>query len=393
MRQWSRREILQTSVLAASASTLAHASPATAPSFKPDPATLESLARLKGLHFGTALSSRGLTDPALLALIRAQCGVIVPENELKMPTIQPTPGDFHFERGDKLLEFAEANTLMMRGHCLLWHHPRWLPRWLDTYDFGAEPARGAAALLTDHIRKTTRHFDKRIYSWDVVNEAVDNVTGEMRETVLSKAIGAPDDVLAIAFRAARETLPETELVYNDYMGWESPDAPHRDGVLRLLERFRKNNVPVNALGLQSHIGSGNQDSNASRDFDARDENAWRKFLEEVTGMGYKLLITEFDVHDASLPTDFVDRDKQVAALGRAFLDITLSFRQVNAVLCWGMVDSQSWLQARTPRKDGLPKRPSPYDNHYEPKLLREAMVAAFRAAPDRRPASVAGTPV
>ena len=74
---------------------------------------------------------------------------------------------------------------------------------------------------------------------------------------------------------------------------------------------------MNALGLQSHIGAGNQDASANRAFDARDERAWRKFLEEVTGMGYALLITELDVHDAPLPADFATRDRAVAALGRA----------------------------------------------------------------------------
>jgi len=356
------------------------------------PDSLESLARAKGLHFGTALSSRGLADPRYLELVRSQCGVIVPENELKMPAVQPAPGEFHFERAEALLAFAEANQMLTRGHCLLWHHPRWLPKWLDGYDFGAQPASAAEKLLGDHITTTTTHFGKRIMSWDVVNEAIDHVTGEMRETPLSKAMGSPDKVLQTAFRAARASLPETELVYNDYMGWETGSAAHRDGVLRLLERFRKTGVPVNALGVQAHLGSGNQDSKANRSFDARDEKAWRKFLDDVTGMGYSLLITEFDVHDATLPADFARRDKQVAALGRAFLDLTLSFKQVNVVMCWGLIDTHSWLQGRTPRKDGMPKRPTPYDNHYLSKPLRGAIAAAFRAAPVRKRAAIAGIP-
>ena len=157
-----------------------------------------------------------------------------------------------------------------------------------------------------------------------------------------------------------ENLPDTELVYNDYMGWETNNAPHRDGVLRLLERFRKNGVPVNTLGLQSHIGAGNQDSSADRAFDARDEKAWRRFLEEVTDMGY--------------------------------LDLTLSFTQVNALICWGLMDSHTWLQGRNPRADGFRKRPTPYDDHYQSKPLREAIAAALRAAPPRRPTAIAGIP-
>ena len=133
--------------------------------------------------------------------------MIVPENELKMPFIQRTPGEFTFERAEKLLAFAQERSLAVRGHCLLWHHPRWVPRWLETYDFGAEPAKSAEALLVTHIEKTCAQFGKRIVSWDVVNEAVDNITGEMRETAFSKAFGSPDAVIDRSFHAARAALP------------------------------------------------------------------------------------------------------------------------------------------------------------------------------------------
>jgi endo-1,4-beta-xylanase len=387
MPNWSRRDVLGAG-LSAGLTTL----PARAEELVSEAGadSLESLARSKGLHFGTSLGGRGLADPRYIELIRSQCGIIVPENALKMPSIQPAPGEFQFERAEALLAFAEANEMLVRGHCLLWHHPRWLPKWLDGYDFGADPAAAATKLLTEHITKTSTHFDKRIVSWDVVNEAIDNVTGEMRETVLSKAIGSPDKVLQTAFLAARAALPGTELVYNDYMGWEPDGAAHRDGVLRLLERFRKTGVPVNTLGIQAHIGSGNQENNANRPFGAHDDRAWRKFLEEATGMGYSLAITEFDVHDATVPGDADARDKQVAALGRAFLDITLSFKQVNVLVCWGLTDIHTWLQGRTPRKDGMPKRPTPYDNHYLSKPLRGAIAGALRAAPIRKPATIAG---
>jgi hypothetical protein len=41
----------------------------------------------------------------------------------------------------------------------------------------------------------------------------------------------------------------------------------------------------------------------------------------------------------------------------------------------------------------MPKRPTPYDNHYLSKPLRGAIVAAFRAAPIRKPTALAGLPV
>lgn len=384
MSRWSRRALLA----AASGGAGLAALPAFATSIVQT--SLNSLAREKGFWFGTALSTRSRQDAAYQQLIQEQCGILAAENEFKMPAIQRTPGEFSFERADALLSFAESASLKMRGHCLLWHHPRWLPRWLEKFDFGPDPAQGAESLIRDHIDRTATHFGKRISSWDVVNEAVDNITGQMRETRLSQAMGGADAVIELAFRSARAALPDTELVYNDYMGWEKDNAPHRDGVLKLLERLRSRGVPVNALGIQGHIGAGNQDSNANRSFDARDERAWRGFLKEVTGMGYQLLISEFDVHDAPLPADIARRDAQVAALGRAFLDLTLSFREVNAVLCWGLADKYTWLQSRTPRTDGLPKRPTPFDDKLVIKPLFHAMAAAFRAAPPRTRANITG---
>jgi endo-1,4-beta-xylanase len=379
MRNWTRRQAL--SFCAAATAAAPHLLRAgEAPAADP---SLDQLARAKGLRFGTALSPRGLNNAALVNLIKAQCGVLVPENELKMTSVQPAPGTFRFEAAESMLAFAESNGLLMRGHTLLWHHPRWVPNWLNTYDFGADPAKAAAEMVSAHVRTTTQKFGKRIMSWDVVNEAIDNVTGEMRQTPWSKATGSADAVVDLAFHTARQNLPDTELVYNDYMGWEPSSALHRDGVLRLLERFRKARVPVDSLGIQAHLGSGNSDSNATRPFDGRDERAWRKFLDDVTGMGYKLLITEFDVHDATVPGDIPTRDAQVAALGKAFLDLTLSYRQANVLMCWGLTDNNTWLQGRTPRADGQPKRPTPYDNQYQPKPLHAAIAAALRAAPAR----------
>src|SRR6188768_1193293 len=130
MPTWSRRE-----VLGAGLSAPLTAVPLRAEDLVSEAGadSLESLARAKGFHFGTALGGRGLADPRYLELVRSQCGVIVPENALKMPMIQPVPGEFHFERAEALLAFAETNKMLTRGHCLLWHHPRWLPKWLGGY--------------------------------------------------------------------------------------------------------------------------------------------------------------------------------------------------------------------------------------------------------------------
>jgi len=102
-------------------------------------------------------------------------------------------------------------------------------------------------------------------------------------------------------------------------------------------------------------------------------------------MGLDLVITEFDVGDQTMPADIAARDHDVAALGRDYFDLMLSYRQLRYAMAWGLVDRYSWLEDRWPRADGLAKRPCPYDDSYQPKRLREAIADAFRVAPVRTP--------
>jgi endo-1,4-beta-xylanase len=350
--------------------------------------SLNHAAQRSGRRFGSALGigrpgrPSAFTDPQYRRIVSSECELIVPENELKWQWIRHSPTGFDFRGGDRLLAWANSQGLAMRGHNLVWHHPKWWPDWVTNYDFGPHPAAEAARMLREHIETVCRHYPT-IRSWDVVNEAVDAGTGAMRETVFSKAMGSADAVLDLAFRTAREAASHAQLVYNDYMSWEPGNEAHRAGVLRLLERFRKNGTPVDALGVQSHIGSGNNPGDPSV-FGPHDERAWRHFLDEVTGMGYQLLITEFDVNDRGIQGDIAARDREVAAYARAYLNLMLSYRQLGDVLCWGMMDTYSWLQERPPRADGLPERCTPYNSDYRPKPLRAAIEASFRrAAPHR----------
>jgi endo-1,4-beta-xylanase len=165
------------------------------------------------------------------------------------------------------------------------------------------------------------------------------------------------------------------------MSWGPGNAKHRAGVLTLLERLKKNGVPVDALGVQAHIGPGA--SAETPTMSAGDESEWRKFLDAATGLGLDLVITEFDEGDQELPADIALRDKAVADLARRYFDVMLSYPQLRYVMAWGLVDKYSWLRDLLPRADGLPKRPSLYDDNYQAKPVRDAIADAFRAAPVR----------
>ena len=346
--------------------------------------SLNTLAARKGRRWGSAIAwnagaaGGSIQNPDYTAIVRNECGIVVPENELKWQWTRPGPDTFDFARMDDIVRWTQANGVAIRAHTLLWHRPRWFPTWLNNYDYGANPRAEAERLLTTHIRTVTDRYRDTITSYDVGNEAIDHDTNGLMETSLSRAMGSAEATLDLAFHTARAQLPAAELVYNDYMSWEPAHAAHCADVLRLLEGFRRRNVPVDTLGIQSHIEMFSIDP--ATGVGPYREREWRQFVDEAVAMGYKLLISEFDVKDKALPGAIPERDAKVADYARRYFDVMLDYDSLGDILAWGMVDGFSWLQGFAPRDDGLEVRCCPYDSGYRAKPLREAIAASFAAA-------------
>lgn len=348
------------------------------------PDSLDALARRSGRRFGSAVAwappgtdSGSFGNPRYAALLESQCELLVPENQLKWQWVRRSPDKFDFRAMDAIADYAAAHGFRLRGHTLFWTPTKWYPKWLAAKQFGS--AAEAEKLLTDHVRTVCSRYGERIYSYDVVNEAIQPETGHIRDTNVTRALGG-EHFLDLMFHTAREAAPHAQLVYNDYMSWErnSVDETHMRGVLRLLEGFRKRGTPVDALGVQSHIRLLGKAPVA--EIVRESAGPWRRFLDEVVAMGYGLVITEFDVNDRMAPTAIAPRDAMVADYARAYLDLMLGYPQLEDILCWGMCDRYSWLGGFDPRADKALKRGTPYDTDFQPKPLRQAMASAFASA-------------
>jgi endo-1,4-beta-xylanase len=351
------------------------------------PKSLDAVARRSGRRFGSAVASSppgtdagSITNPRYTALLEGECELLVPENQLKWQWVRRSPGRFDFRAVDAIADYATKRGFKLRGHTLFWTPTKWYPKWLAERQFRS--AAEAEKLLADHVHTVCSRYGKRIYSYDVVNEAVQPETGAIRDTNVTRALGG-EAFLDLMFHTAREAAPHAQLVYNDYMSWErnSEDETHIKGVLKLLEGFRKRGTPVDALGVQSHIRLLKKAPVA--EIVRESEGPWRSFLDEVVGMGYRLVITEFDVNDRMAPTAVAPRDRMVANYARAYLDLMLSYPQLGDMLCWGMCDRYSWLSDFDPRADKTLKRGTPYDVNFRPKALREAIANAFVHASSR----------
>ena len=385
----SRRQLVAAAAAAGMAggcTSLGGASRVVAPSVS---RSLHDLAQLSGRSFGSAVGAypppsagSSFWNPAYREILIRECGVLTPENELKWVPVRSERGRYAFVGADRIIQFAQQHKLAVRGHTLLWLPEKWYPKWLVEHDFGSQSRAAAAAMLTDHVRTVCRRYGTSIYSYDVVNEAIQPETGRIRDTVLTRAMGG-EALLDHMFHTAKAEAPHAELVYNDYMSWErgTEDETHIAGVLRLLEGFRKRGTPVEALGIQSHIRLLKPLPVAA--IVAESTGPWRRFLDAVVGMGYKLVITEFDVNDQKAPDDVAERDRMVADYAKAYLDLMLTYPQLRDVIAWGMVDTYSWLTDFDPRPDKSLKRGTPYDSQFRPKPLRDAIAAAFLQASRR----------
>jgi endo-1,4-beta-xylanase len=338
--------------------------------------SLKQRAAAKGIMYGIESTYGDInSDTKLATLIAKESMMLAPGLELKWHvgdnSLRPDLDRFDFTRADWMAKFASTHGMRLRGHTLVWHES--LPPWF------AEKVnkQNAKQVLTQHIQKVAGRYAGKMHSWDVVNEAIAVYEGQplsLRKTPWSELLGP--DYIEIAFRAAAKADPKALLVYNDYgLEYDTPeDEAKRTAVLKLLKHLKSKGVPIQALGIQSHLEGHETRFNAKK---------FRAFLKQVAALNLKIMITELDVNDQKLPANPAVRDRIVAAIYEDYLSAALSEKAVTTVVVWGITDRISWLSTKNPRADGAALRPLPLDANFKPKLVWNAIARAFDRAPKR----------
>lgn len=339
---------------------------------------LDARARRTGRHFGCATKSRQLaTDPGFVQAVLRECEMMVPEYELKRNTTMRVPGRFDFSGADQLADFCARHDMDLRGHVLVWYAAN--PAWLEAA-VATAPPRKREELLTSYIQAAVPRYRGRINQWDVVNETLEPNQGQadgMRtDNLWWKAFG--ERYIDLAFHTTKAVDPNVRRYIADY-GLEHASTRcerRRTAMLKLLERLLKRGVPIDALGIQGHLKPFREPF---------DERVFARFLDEVRGMGLTMEITEMDVADRGGPADVTQRDAQVAAVTRAFLDVALDNPAMGSVLCWGLSDRYSWLSTYPEYRwpGGQLSRGLPLDGQLQRKRMWAAIAASFDTAPDR----------
>ncbi|MBV9929294.1 MAG: endo-1,4-beta-xylanase [Acidobacteria bacterium] len=325
--------------------------------------TLREYADRAGVLVGAAAEPRLLEEPEYASTLAREFNMLTAENALKWGAIRPTRERFNFEPGDRLVAFARAHKMKVRGHCLAWSE--YNPRWLEKGSFTPEQM---SELLREHITKVMRHYRGKVFAWDVVNE-IFLADGSVESSVWydQPGIGLKGKGTAYveqALRWARAADPDAQLFYNDYD--TEGINPKSDAVYAMVKDFRSRGVPIDGVGIQAHIV----------DLEAKDLATIEQNLARLAALGVQIHITELDV---GLPSGAGQPDaaalKRQAEIYRRIADACLRQPKCTAFQTWGFTDKYTWIPGYTKGAKGAPL---PFDAAYKKKPAYDALLEAFR---------------
>lgn len=320
--------------------------------------TLRAAADRHHLLIGAAVDPDLLSDPNYASTLRTEYSVLEAENAMKFEPIHPEPDRYDFEPADKLVAFAEANGMKVRGHNLLWY--RQVPGWVIS---PATPWTPAALnkVLADHIATVMGHYKGKVYAWDVVNEPF-NDDGSMRSTIWYDKPGigyAGQGVKMIeqTLRWAHAADPNAKLFVNEY-GAEAMNAKS-NAVYAMAKDFVKRGVPLSGIGLQLHVSTGFDQPGA---LDELNRNVKR-----LAALGLEVQFTEVDVDLQSGNAFSLGAE---ANTYKDLLKICLKQPQCTLFQTWGFTDKDSWISQSYPGHGWA----LPFDQNYGKKPAYHAML-------------------
>lgn len=302
---------------------------------------LRNEASKKDILIGSgAINPMYLNDPEFAAVLANQFNSLSPENEMKWSFINPTKGHYNWDTIDRLVNFAEDNNMVVKGHGLISSccNPDFL---LNI----THPTAFHTAMKT-HFEAIMHRYEGKIDRWDVVTEALKTQGGGLNNNTFYQVLGP--GYIADAFRIARAAAPDAKLFINENLVESLPGK--RQELYNLVSGFVAKGVPIDGIALQMHITEV-----------APKPGVITEMVNSYKALGLEVAIAEMDVHtlDNAVETDIYGAVVS-EALDAGITDISF----------WGFTDKHAytWVQGA---------KPLMFDQCYKPKSEFYATHAAL----------------
>ncbi|OWW25485.1 hypothetical protein B4Q04_07655 [Zobellia sp. OII3] len=292
-------------------------------------------------------------------VLKKEFNSLTAEFEMKMNIMYPSQDSYDFSAGDAIVDFAVANDMYVHGHALIWHEAS--PDWVENFT-GSDAE--FEKMVEDYITTTMTRYKGKVRSWDVVNEAVDESTGNpLRNSVFRQRMG--DDYVKKCFQFARNADPEAILFYNDFNIASS--SGKRAAIFDLVDHLGD---LIDGLGAQMHISIDNP---SAVDIQA--------VVDGAVSRGLKLHFSELDIrtnleNDKNLSSLSAEKAARQKAKFKEVVNIYNAVPPENkfGITVWGLRDNESWLVDFY----GVPEWPLLFDGNYNKKQAYDGFLEGLR---------------
>ena len=302
---------------------------------------LRKVAEKKDILIGSgAISPNYLNDSQFASVLAEQFNSLSPNNEMKWSFLHPTEEHYNWDTIDRLVGFAEANNMQVKGHGLISSccNPGYLVNITEPTAF--------RAAMTAHFEAVMHRYHGRVDRWDVVTEALETQGGGFQNNTFYEVLGR--GYIADAFRIARRADPDAKLFINENLVEVLPEK--RQELYDLVSGLVAQNVPIDGVALQMHITQV-----------APVPGVMTDMVDAYRALGLDVTIAEMDVQtlNTTLQTDIYN------AVIREALDVGIT-----DITFWGFTDKHryTWVKGA---------KPLMFDEYYNPKGAFYATYAAL----------------